>query len=207
MAFDIFFMFLIAVAVPVVAFTGVKLSGRKELYGKLVVAFSVALLAAELVRFFTNASLYDGAVTPKADLKFNFMTILTILGLFAAFNKKYSEGFRSAFVLLLFVPLVFAIVRPACYINELDAVNGVGKALYYLQAGFSFALGILFLRGQGWSIRPLNIAWAWYWEWNIAFDWVWYLTYAVSLVTVAAVYGVVLLLRRAVQKKTSSDPQ
>lgn len=61
MAFDIFFMFLIAVAVPVVAFTGVKLSGRKELYGKLVVAFSVALLAAELVRFFTNASLYDGA--------------------------------------------------------------------------------------------------------------------------------------------------
>lgn len=222
MAFDIFFMFLIAVAVPVVAFTGVKLSGRKELYGKLVVAFSVALLAAELVRFFTNASLYGGAITPKADLKFNFMTILTILGLFAAFNKKYSEGFRSTFVLLLFVPLVFAIVRPACYINELDAVNGVGKALYYLQAGFSFALGILFLRGQGWSIRPLNIAWAclavlvyagidaltiWYWEWNIAFDWVWYLTYAVSLVTVAAVYGVVLLLRRAMLKKTSSDPQ
>lgn len=106
--------------------------------------------------------------------------------------------------------------------RELDAVNGVGKALYYLQAGFSFALVILFLRGQGWSIRPLNIAWAclavlvyagidaltiWYWEWNIAFDWVWYLTYAISLVTVAAVYGVVLLLRRAMLKKTSSDPQ
>lgn len=117
---------------------------------------------------------------------------------------------------------MFAVIRPACYINELDAVNGVGKALYYLQAGFSFALGILFLRGQGWSIRPLNIAWAclavlvyagidaltiWYWEWNIAFDWVWYLTYAISLVTVAAVYGVVLLLRRAMLKKTSSDPQ
>ena len=220
MAFDIFFLLLITAAVPVVVFAGVKISGRKDLYGKLIVAFSIALLAAELVRFFTNAALYEGAITPKADLKFNFMTILTILGLFAAFNKKYSEGFRSVFVLLLLVPLVFAVIRPSCYVNELDAVNGVGKALYYLQAGFSFTLGILFLRGQDWSIRPLNIAWAclavllyagvdaltiWYWDWNIAFDWVWYLTYAISLVSVAAAYAIVFLIRRL--RKEASRPE
>ena len=99
-------------------------------------------------------------------------------------------------------------------------MNGVGKALYYLQSGFAFTMGLCFMFEQKWSVRPLNIAWAclavlvyagvdaltiWYWEWNIAFDWVWYLTYAISLVTVAAVYGVVLLLRRCEDKKSAAE--
>ena len=92
MLFDILFMLIIAPAVPVIVCIGVKLSVRKPSYKNLAIAFTIALLAAEVVRFFCNASLYDGAITPKADLKFNFMTVLTILCLFATFNQSFRKG-------------------------------------------------------------------------------------------------------------------
>ena len=220
MLFDILFMLIIAIAVPVIVCIGVKLSVRKPSYKNLAIAFTVALLAAEVVRFFCNASLYDGAITPKADLKFNFMTVLTILCLFATFNQKFSQGLRSAFVLLLLVPVVFAIMRPECYINALDEVNGVGKALYYLQIGFSCTVGLVYMAEQNWKLRAVNLLWAglavllyagidaltiWYWEWNVPFDAMWYLTYVIALLSAAIVWVVFFQLRKYLPQGSENE--
>lgn len=211
MLFDVLFLILIAAGVPVVAVTGFVLGKfTPDARQKAAAAFAVAMIVLETARFFVNAALYDGAVTPRTDLKFNIVTVLTILAPFAVFCKRHAAALRSTFALLLCAPVVFAVMRPECYINPLDE-NGVIKAAYDLQIGCAITLGVLFLLQQRAAIGAMNTVWAclalllyagldaltiWYWEWDIAFDITWYLTHLISLAGVGVLYGVYALLRR-----------
>ena len=217
--FDLLFFILISVFVPVIVFAGLKVY-RVTDFRKITIGVSIAILAMEIIRFLCNAALYPEAETPKADIKFGYITVLVILILFATFRGGRSgKVFRDVAALTAFVPIVFAIMRPSGYINELD-VNAVGKALYMLECGFALTAGLLYVTGEK---RPFGIAGIclacaaiaiyagidafiiWYWETGVAFDLSWYLTWIVSLLTAPLVFAVERSCRRLIRKERSSE--
>lgn len=116
--FDLLFLILISVFVPVIVFAGLKVY-RVTDFRKITIGVSIAILAMEIIRFLCNAALYPEAETPKADIKFGYITVLVILILFATFRGGRSgKVFRDVAALTAFVPIVFAIMRPSGYINE-----------------------------------------------------------------------------------------
>lgn len=75
--FDLLFLILISVFVPVIVFAGLKVY-RVTDFRKITIGVSIAILAMEIIRFLCNAALYPEAETPKADIKFGYITVLVI---------------------------------------------------------------------------------------------------------------------------------
>lgn len=104
--FDLLFLILISVFVPVIVFAGLKVY-RVTDFRKITIGVSIAILAMEIIRFLCNAALYPEAETPKADIKFGYITVLVILILFATFRGGRSgKVFRDVAALTAFVPIL-----------------------------------------------------------------------------------------------------
>lgn len=203
--FDYLFLILITIFVPIIVIAGIKLY-KPQSHKKVLIGITLAFLALEIVRFFVNASLYKEAATPKADLKFGFITVLCILALFATFNNsKFSNRIlKPVFALTSLIPVVYAMFFPGCYINPLDVAAGaVCKAFYMVECGLCLTLAVLYFVNAEKKFGPLNIVWGalivlayagidaliiWYWQLNISFNWLWFVAYAVCLAVVGLVY-------------------
>ena len=92
--FDLLFLILISVFVPVIVFAGLKVY-RVTDFRKITIGVSIAILAMEIIRFLCNAALYPEAETPKADIKFGYITVLVILILFATFRQSIPRRGRA----------------------------------------------------------------------------------------------------------------
>ena len=202
---DILFLVLIAVFVPIIVFVGMKIYDYKNIR-KVVIALTFVFLALELLRFFCNARFYDNATTPKGDVKFVIVTVLCIFSLFATFNNNKYLGnlMRNVFILTALAPIITAIFYPITYINALD-VNGVCKAFYMLECGFTLTLALLYVKERDIKVHPWYLLWSslfvvlyagvnaltiYYWTIDIALNWLWYVSWVVVLATVLIVYGV-----------------
>lgn len=177
--FDSLFLILISIFVPIIVFTGFKIFKCSN-YQKFLNVLSIVLLALEILRFFYSTTFYTDAETPKEDLKFGIITILSIFSLFATFNNsKIKDSLRSIFVLVSLSPIILGLFDPSIYINSLD-VNGVCKAMFMVQCGLTLAIALFYVL-DNLKINPLNILWSvifiliyvginsltiWYWKMN-----------------------------------------
>lgn len=212
--FDILALVLITVAFPVIVLVGYKcLKGGvdKTKAGK---AFALTLLFLELLRFFYNAKLYQGAITPAVDLKYSYVTLLTVVALFAAFHKgKFGALCKNVTVLTCLVPLVIGIFNPAVYTNALDT-HAVIKGAYFVQSGVAVLLAILFLDGVP-SVLHTLIAFAFvlfyaflnflantYFKTGVAFDLGWFLQMGTAAVSCFVLYAVCFFVAKLSKKNT-----
>ena len=196
---------LVSVFTPIIVYTGFKIY-KCENCKKFIVWLSLVLLAIELVRFFCNAALYENGETPSADMKFGFITILCIIGLFATFNNsKFSINvLRNIFVLSSLGPIILALFNPNVYVNILD-VNAVCKACYMIECGLVLAIALFYTLDKKVKISAWNILWAgifvlicaginaltiWYWKINTAFDLMWYMSWLTVIFSVFIIFGV-----------------
>lgn len=124
---------VICIIVPFLLIVSIRLYNPQNM-NKIYKVLAILILVLELIRFFTNASFYDKAITPAQDVKFSFISFITVFILFGAFNKgKIGKIFDSFTIYLCFVPLVFGEVTNRVYTNTLD-IYSILPATYYLQS-------------------------------------------------------------------------
>ncbi len=208
--------------VPLAVFAGMKLYGKTD-NRKLFRAFALVLLAAELVKFFYNAALYEKARTPAADLTFTFQSVICVLALFAAFNKGRIGAFcKKTLILTAAVPLIIALFNPDVYTNTLD-IHAVVRALYFAESGIIFALMMLAVKDSGLRVRDMLFALAffaaamlinfftnWFWKVRLTFPAgivMTVLMLAAAAAGIAAVYGVYILIKFLTGKKAGQVPE
>lgn len=213
--FDSLFLILISIFVPIIVFTGFKIFKYSN-YQKFLNVLSIVLLALEILRFFYSTTFYTDAETPKEDLKFGIITILSIFSLFATFNNsKIKDSLRSIFVLVSLSPIILGLFDPSIYINSLD-VNGVCKAMFMVQCGLTLAIALFYVL-DNLKINPLNILWSvifiliyvvinaltiWYWKMNTEFNLLWYMSYLTVVISIAVMFTIYYIYKFLTNKKT-----
>ena len=216
MIFDILALLLVCIFFPVIVYSGIKIYKPKS-YKGLIIGLSIAFLCMELLRFFYNASLYDGGVTPADDIKYSFITILVIVCMFATFSSgKVRKLSRGLFCLTSLIPVVLAITNSSIYTNVLDTY-AVTKALYFLEAGIVLTIALLYVIQDKTEFSPWQILWSiilfvifvgldllviFFWRTEAIIDTTWYIGMAVSVVTIPLVYGVNVLVNKLIKKKS-----
>lgn len=212
--FDSLFLILISIFVPIIVFTGFKIFKCTN-YQKFLNVLSIVLLALEILRFFYSTTFYTDAETPKEDLKFGIITILSIFSLFATFNNsKIKDSLRSIFVLVSLSPIILGLFDPSIYINSLD-VNGVCKAMFMVQCGLTLAIALFYVL-DNLKINPLNILWSvifiliyvginsltiWYWKMNTEFNLLWYMSYITVVISIAIMFAIYYIYKFLTNKK------
>ena len=212
--FDSLFLILISIFVPIIVFTGFKIFKCSN-YQKFLNVLSIVLLALEVLRFFYSTTFYTDAETPKEDLKFGIITILSIFSLFATFNNsKIKDSLRSIFVLVSLSPIILGLFDPSVYINSLD-VNGVCKAMFMVQCGLTLAIALFYVL-DNLKINPLNILWSvifiliyvginaltiWYWKMNTEFNLLWYMSYLTVVISIAIMFAIYYIYKFLTNKK------
>lgn len=212
--FDSLFLILISIFVPIIVFTGFKIFKCTN-YQKFLNVLSIVLLALEVLRFFYSTTFYTDAETPKEDLKFGIITILSIFSLFATFNNsKIKDSLRSIFVLVSLSPINLGLFDPSIYINSLD-VNGVCKAMFMVQCGLTLAIALFYVL-DNLKINPLNILWSvifiliyvginsltiWYWKMNTEFNLLWYMSYLTVVISIAIMFAIYYIYKFLTNKK------
>lgn len=212
--FDSLFLILISIFVPIIVFTGFKIFKCSN-YQKFMNVLSIVLLALEILRFFYSTTFYTDAETPKEDLKFGIITILSIFSLFATFNNsKIKDSLRSIFVLVSLSPIILGLFDPSIYINSLD-VNGVCKAMFMVQCGLTLAIALFYVL-DNLKINPLNILWSvifiliyvginsltiWYWKMNTEFNLLWYMSYITVVISIAIMFAIYYIYKFLTNKK------
>lgn len=212
--FDSLFLILISIFVPIIVFTGFKIFKCSN-YQKFLNVLSIVLLALEVLRFFYSTTFYTDAETPKEDLKFGIITILSIFSLFATFNNsKIKDSLRSIFVLVSLSPIILGLFDPSVYINSLD-VNGVCKAMFMVQCGLTLAIALFYVL-DNLKINPLNILWSvifiliyvvinaltiWYWKMNTEFNLLWYMSYLTVVISIAVMFTIYYIYKFLTNKK------
>lgn len=212
--FDSLFLILISIFVPIIVFTGFKIFKCTN-YQKFLNVLSIVLLALEILRFFYSTTFYTDAETPKEDLKFGIITILSIFSLFATFNNsKIKDSLRSIFVLVSLSPIILGLFDPSIYINSLD-VNGVCKAMFMVQCGLTLAIALFYVL-DNLKINPLNILWSvifiliyvginsltiWYWKMNTEFNLLWYMSYLTIVISIAIMFAIYYIYKFLTNKK------
>lgn len=212
--FDSLFLILISIFVPIIVFTGFKIFKCSN-YQKFLNVLSIVLLALEILRFFYSTTFYTDAETPKEDLKFGIITILSIFSLFATFNNsKIKDSLRSIFVLVSLSPIILGLFDPSIYINSLD-VNGVCKAMFMVQCGLTLAIALFYVL-DNLKINPLNILWSvifiliyvginsltiWYWKMNTEFNLLWYMSYLTIVISIAIMFAIYYIYKFLTNKK------
>lgn len=212
--FDSLFLILISIFVPIIVFTGFKIFKCTN-YQKFLNVLSIVLLALEILRFFYSTTFYTDAETPKEDLKFGIITILSIFSLFATFNNsKIKDSLRSIFVLVSLSPIILGLFDPSVYINSLD-VNGVCKAMFMVQCGLTLAIALFYVL-DNLKINPLNILWSvifiliyvvinaltiWYWKMNTEFNLLWYMSYITVVISIAIMFAIYYIYKFLTNKK------
>ena len=212
--FDSLFLILISIFVPIIDFTGFKIFKCTN-YQKFLNVLSIVLLALEILRFFYSTTFYTDAETPKEDLKFGIITILSIFSLFATFNNsKIKDSLRNIFVLVSLSPIILGLFDPSVYINSLD-VNGVCKAMFMVQCGLTLAIALFYVL-DNLKINPLNILWSvifiliyvginsltiWYWKMNTEFNLLWYMSYITVVISIAIMFAIYYIYKFLTNKK------
>lgn len=212
--FDSLFLILISIFVPIIVFTGFKIFKCSN-YQKFLNVLSIVLLALEILRFFYSTTFYTDAETPKEDLKFGIITILSIFSLFATFNNsKIKDSLRSIFILVSLSPIILGLFDPSIYINSLD-VNGVCKAMFMVQCGLTLAIALFYVL-DNLKINPLNILWSvifiliyvginaltiWYWKMNTEFNLLWYMSYLTIVISIAIMFAIYYIYKFLTNKK------
>lgn len=212
--FDSLFLILISIFVPIIVFTGFKIFKCSN-YQKFLNVLSIVLLALEVLRFFYSTTFYTDAETPKEDLKFGIITILSIFSLFATFNNsKIKDSLRNIFVLVSLSPIILGLFDPSVYINSLD-VNGVCKAMFMVQCGLTLAIALFYVL-DNLKINPLNILWSvifiliyvginaltiWYWKMNTEFNLLWYMSYLTIVISIAVMFAIYYIYKFLTNKK------
>ena len=215
--FDSLFLILISIFVPIIVFTGFKIFKCTN-YQKFLNVLSIVLLALEILRFFYSTTFYTDAETPKEDLKFGIITILSIFSLFATFNNsKIKDSLRSIFVLVSLSPIILGLFDPSIYINSLD-VNGVCKAMFMVQCGLTLAIALFYVL-DNLKINPLNILWSvifiliyvginsltiWYWKMNTEFNLLWYMSYLTVVISIAVMFAIYCIYKFLTNKKNKN---
>lgn len=215
--FDSLFLILISIFVPIIVFTGFKIFKCSN-YQKFLNVLSIVLLALEILRFFYSTTFYTDAETPKEDLKFGIITILSIFSLFATFNNsKIKDSLRSIFVLVSLSPIILGLFDPSIYINSLD-VNGVCKAMFMVQCGLTLAIALFYVL-DNLKINPLNILWSvifiliyvvinaltiWYWKMNTEFNLLWYMSYLTVVISIAIMFAIYYIYKFLTNKKNKN---
>lgn len=215
--FDSLFLILISIFVPIIVFTGFKIFKCSN-YQKFLNVLSIVLLALEVLRFFYSTTFYTDAETPKEDLKFGIITILSIFSLFATFNNsKIKDSLRSIFVLVSLSPIILGLFDPSIYINSLD-VNGVCKAMFMVQCGLTLAIALFYVL-DNLKINPLNILWSvifiliyvvinaltiWYWKMNTEFNLLWYMSYLTVVISIAVMFTIYYIYKFLTNKKNKN---
>lgn len=215
--FDSLFLILISIFVPIIVFTGFKIFKCTN-YQKFLNVLSIVLLALEILRFFYSTTFYTDAETPKEDLKFGIITILSIFSLFATFNNsKIKDSLRSIFVLVSLSPIILGLFDPSIYINSLD-VNGVCKAMFMVQCGLTLAIALFYVL-DNLKINPLNILWSvifiliyvvinaltiWYWKMNTEFNLLWYMSYLTVVISIAVMFTIYYIYKFLTNKKNKN---
>lgn len=215
--FDSLFLILISIFVPIIVFTGFKIFKCSN-YQKFLNVLSIVLLALEILRFFYSTTFYTDAETPKEDLKFGIITILSIFSLFATFNNsKIKDSLRSIFVLVSLSPIILGLFDPSIYINSLD-VNGVCKAMFMVQCGLTLAIALFYVL-DNLKINPLNILWSvifiliyvginaltiWYWKMNTEFNLLWYMSYLTVVISIAVMFTIYYIYKFLTNKKNKN---
>ena len=215
--FDSLFLILISIFVPIIVFTGFKIFKCTN-YQKFLNVLSIVLLALEILRFFYSTTFYTDAETPKEDLKFGIITILSIFSLFATFNNsKIKDSLRSIFVLVSLSPIILGLFDPSVYINSLD-VNGVCKAMFMVQCGLTLAIALFYVL-DNLKINPLNILWSvifiliyvginaltiWYWKMNTEFNLLWYMSYLTVVISIAVMFTIYYIYKFLTNKKNKN---
>ena len=215
--FDSLFLILISIFVPIIVFTGFKIFKCSN-YQKFLNVLSIVLLALEILRFFYSTTFYTDAETPKEDLKFGIITILSIFSLFATFNNsKIKDSLRSIFVLVSLSPIILGLFDPSIYINSLD-VNGVCKAMFMVQCGLILAIALFYVLNNL-KINPLNILWSvifiliyvvinaltiWYWKMNTEFNLLWYMSYLIVVISIAVMFTIYYIYKFLTNKKNKN---
>lgn len=216
---DIISLFLIVIFVPLIVLVGVKLYKPKDLR-KLFIAFSITLLAIELLRFFVNASFYENAVVPSQDLKLSFVTFLSVIVFFAVFNKgKIGNILKNIFVLTSICPIIIALFNKNVYFSTLDTY-GLIKALYFLECGVVILLTILFVLDSKESLNLLQLGFGcifalgyvfvnflanYFWTTNVKFDGLWFAQMAVLVVSVGVVYLLLYIVKKFCKKSVKEE--
>ena len=215
--FDSLFLILISIFVPIIVFTGFKIFKCTN-YQKFLNVLSIVLLALEILRFFYSTTFYTDAETPKEDLKFGIITILSIFSLFATFNNsKIKDSLRNIFVLVSLSPIILGLFDPSIYINSLD-VNGVCKAMFMVQCGLTLAIALFYVL-DNLKINPLNILWSvifiliyvginaltiWYWKMNTEFNLLWYMSYLTVVISIAVMFTIYYIYKFLTNKKNKN---
>lgn len=201
--FDSLFLIIISIFVPIIVFTGFKIFKCTN-YQKFLNVLSIVLLALEILRFFYSTTFYTDAETPKEDLKFGIITILSIFSLFATFNNsKIKDNLRSIFVLVSLSPIILGLFDPSIYINSLD-INGVCKAMFMVQCGLTLTIALFYVL-DNLKVNPLNIIWSvifiliyvginaltiWYWKMNTEFNLLWYMSYLTIIISIPLMFAI-----------------
>ena len=213
--FDALFLVILSITIPIITLVGYKICGEGNSQ-RFTIIISIILLILEILRFFCNATFYTDAETPSENVKFNFMTVLCVVALFATFNKgKFGMFMKGVAILSVFAPMILGIFTPLTYINELD-INGVCKAFYMLESGFFMSLGIMYLVQKNFKISAWYILYAslfavaymgvqafiiWYWNINIPFDLIFFMSYACVVISIALVYGAIAIVNLIKHKR------
>lgn len=212
--FDSLFLILISIFIPIIVFTGFKIFKCTN-YQKFLNVLSIVLLALEVLRFFYSTTFYTDAETPKEDLKFGIITILSIFSLFATFNNsKIKDSLRSIFVLVSLSPIILGLFDLSIYINSLD-INGVCKAMFMVQCGLTLTIALFYVL-DNLKINPLNILWSvifiliyvginaltiWYWKMNTEFNLLWYMSYLTVVISIAVMFTIYYIYKFLTNKK------
>lgn len=148
---------VITLFTPLIVLVGLNLFEKKD-YAKICKIVALVFFFVEVVRFFVQPHFYAEKLgkIPSDDLKFGFITFMSIFGLFAAFmGGKVGDIFKKVFALLSLTVFVIGVFEERVYTLSYDKYALI-KGLYFIGSGLSVLLGILFLL-EGVEVKTFDL--------------------------------------------------
>ena len=205
---------IVSIFVPFFIILGTKIYKVNNI-NKVYKWLAISILALELIKFFTNASFYDKAITPPQDLKFSYISFLVVFILFSVFNKgKVGKFFKNITIYTSLIPLIFGLCTNRVYMNPLDTYYII-PATYYLESGLIIGLASLFILNLEevnyknelinalyslgiWAIYiGIMIGTKYYWKLDaITYDLSFYLSIFLSILSIPIAYLAIYLINK-----------
>lgn len=211
--------------IPFFIILGVKLYKTKNI-SKVQKVLAIVVFAIGLFRFFYNAKLYysqpDNHSPIASDLTFSFISLLSVLILFGAFNKqKFGKTLNYITIFSSLIPLIFGLIcdRPFTNSSSLDEFY-VLPATYYLQTSLLITYACIEMMELKKKVKLLNlfyvalislglwvlyvvlmVATNYYWKLNISYNVEFYLSITLPILGIGLVYLALYLLQLFYVKK------
>lgn len=204
---------VIAVFAPIISLVARKYVSEKS-KTKLLKAMSVILFLLEAIRFFYNAHFFEGAITPAKELRFGFITFMTILVLFATFinNKKAGDILKRSFVLLSLVSFFIGLLGDRCYASTaFNDEYAVLKGLFFIEVGMIISIALMYCLDNDIKITIIDtliavafclvsvgvaVFYNFIWKLEIEYNSLWFIQKGVYSVSPFIVYFISLIFKR-----------